>query len=563
MKRLLLQLSACAALFAGAAPLFAQEEPTEPFDPSKVALWGANKNGSMTSNEANLFDPYIWCRYRVSGDNTWYDIPEDERILPDFLNTNVKFDHVWLDPITKADVEAAGLWQTGWKPEGEGFSPVDPEKTYDGFVVKQWSGLYNTKVTITGPDMVMTFINGLSADGYNAEFNVENGATVNIVNTGAYIAAENLILNFRGTEDARVSFNGRVGKFGVANWSYVDWDQLGLNNVEVGQNANVAMDHVNWKNSTGNFTVQGITLKTVDGERVIDKNAGIFSLADSSWTKTHGNIVMNVLTSSSIEDMASGYYLKGGGSLSITNTDLVWGLQYEDAGETKYNDVNVEANGGTISITGSPDKSTGNLDWISGSMNVRNDAKVAIDNINIEQKRGNINLDNFTSDNYDPDTMGDFNAVLEIKDNVTWNVAGSINMGHANARGGSAKLLFSGENSTLTLTGGIQSNINTRYGGNLAVVMEGKNNTLSTSNNVNLDGYKYGGNDGSFVEGGTVGMVIAGEGNTYKGTHRIHLGRNDVNGEVEFISGKAYLHVSSSNAENKNYFPSATTPMRA
>ncbi len=558
MKRLLLQLSACAALFAGAAPLFAQEEPTEPFDPSKVALWGANKNGSMTSNEANLFDPYIWCRYRVSGDNTWYDIPEDERILPDFLNTNVKFDHVWLDPITKADVEAAGLWQTGWKPEGEGFSPVDPEKTYDGFVVKQWSGLYNTKVTITGPDMVMTFINGLSADGYNAEFNVENGATVNIVNTGAYIAAENLILNFRGTEDARVSFNGKVGKFGVANWSYVDWDQLGLNNVEVGQNANVAMDHVNWKNSTGNFTIQAVTLKTVDGERVIDKNAGVFSLADSSWTKTHGNITMNVFNGSSIEDITSGYYYKGGGSLSITNTDLVWGLQYEDdTGAVKYNEVNVDANGGTISITGSLDKSTGNLDWISGNMNVRNDAKVIVDNINIEQKRGSINIDCFTGGVYDP-SMGEFNAVLEIKDNVTWNASGGIGFGHAQMTDGSGKLLFSGENSTLKLGAGIGVNISDRTGGDFSIVMQGKNNSLEATGDINLDGYKYDNGLGVTVDGGSVGIVVEGEGNTFKSVKRIHLGRNDIGGsdgarDVVFLSGKAYMHVSGTNAENKNY----------
>ncbi len=144
-----------------------------------------------------------------------------------------------------------------------------------------------------------------------------------------------------------------------------------------------------------------------------------------------------------------------------------------------------------------------------------------------------------------PSTADNTSALVELKDGNVVNLAGNIRLGGSNGASGTATLLISGNNNELTATN-LEGPVEGRSGGDSVLKVTGNDNTIFIDGgNINLDGYVVNGP----ITGGSQGVDIQGEGNVFKGTNRMHIGRNDGNSLYE--GGTAYFRISSSSAENK------------
>lgn len=186
-----------------------------------------------------------------------------------------------------------------------------------------------------------------------------------------------------------------------------------------------------------------------------------------------------------------------------------------------------------------------NLDnavWTNNSRDatVALNGKLTLSNTNWENTVGGLNLET-TSDS----SKFESEALLELKDGNVANLAGNIRLGSSNAGGGTATLLISGDNNELTATN-LEGPVEGRTGGDAALKVTGNNNTIFINGgNVNIDGYVAAGS----ITGGSQGVDIQGEGNIFKATNRISIGRND--GSASYAGGSSYFKISSSSAENK------------
>lgn len=258
----------------------------------------------------------------------------------------------------------------------------------------------------------------------------------------------------------------------------------------------------------------------------------------------------------------SNLYFTGADTI-VTLTDNIWtdGLStvnvLEGATLSTGNDLCANAGMKSISVTGSAVKNSSfigsfsdietsiNLDYATWTNAKRGTSinvggKLTLSNTNWQNTVGGINLN--TTDNVNNFTK---EALIEIKDNNTVDITGNIRLGSSYATGGTATLLISGNNNSLTATN-LEGPAEGRSGGDSALKVTGNNNTVFINGgNVNIDGYVAGGS----ITGGTQGVDISGEGNTFKATNRISIGRND--GPATYVDGASYLRVSSSNVENK------------
>lgn len=252
------------------------------------------------------------------------------------------------------------------------------------------------------------------------------------------------------------------------------------------------------------------------------------------------------------------------GADTIANfADNIWGdgagtntiKILDGATVTMANDFCANNSMATIDIVGSADKNTTfngsfgsietvvNLDgatWNNGKhgTQVNQNGVLTLSNTTWTNTAGGLDINT-------PSTADNTSASVELKDGNVVNLAGNIRLGGSNGASGTATLLISGNNNELTATN-LEGPTEGRSGGDSVLKVTGNDNTIFIDGgNINLDGYVVNGP----ITGGSQGVDIQGEGNVFKGTNRMHIGRND--GDSLYEGGTAYFRISSSSAGNK------------
>lgn len=252
------------------------------------------------------------------------------------------------------------------------------------------------------------------------------------------------------------------------------------------------------------------------------------------------------------------------GADTVANfSDNIWGdgagtntiKILDGATVTMANDFCANNSMATIDILGSADKNTTfngsfgsvetvvNLDratWYNEKHGtwVNQNGALTLSNTTWTNTAGGLDLNT-------PSTADNTSALVELKDGNVVNLAGNIRLGGSNGASGTATLLISGSNNELTATN-LEGPVEGRSGGDSVLKVTGNDNTIFINGgNINLDGYVVTGP----ITGGSQGVDIQGEGNIFKATNRMHIGRNDGNSLYE--GGTAYFRISSSSAENK------------
>ena len=252
------------------------------------------------------------------------------------------------------------------------------------------------------------------------------------------------------------------------------------------------------------------------------------------------------------------------GADTVANfSDNIWGdgagtntiKILDGATVTMANDFCANNSMATIDILGSADKNTTfngsfgsvetvvNLDratWYNEKHGtwVNQNGALTLSNTTWTNTAGGLDLNT-------PSTADNTSALVELKDGNVVNLAGNIRLGGSNGASGTATLLISGSNNELTATY-LEGPTEGRSGGDSVLKVTGNDNTIFIDGgNINLDGYVVNGP----ITGGSQGVDIQGEGNVFKGTNRMHIGRND--GDSLYEGGTAYFRISSSSAGNK------------
>ncbi len=587
MKKLLLQLSAAAAFSAAAVLANAQdEEPAPSFDPSTAdpstlgmwAIWNQTStplptNGSPDSFKEgegylSLFDAKNYTRVESGGG--FQDITDESlRVIP-IAPKRDELGNIIEPPSYTQDFSGASIKVQAASVQigGEGYEIPANYLDSDGFFnMYKFNKLFAATVRITGADTKVNFSGDINTDG-NSTLIVDDGATLSLTGNGRLHGT--LDMNFLGTADRRVTINAGISEVNngkTTRAEYTDWvDKTTFFNIygafefvngsgdtvarEAGK---LVLDHTNftklnsWIYNYGDFTVTDSTIKM--GQITIsDDPSGTGQVA----TSTGGGI------------RVGGNFNRDGGDriattaqMTVTNSDIIIGdtKTYVDKnGVTQTarvgNGLSIKG-GGTFTMSGALDGEGNPLNnLILHTNNIELGGKMNVSNLNIELKNGGIKiLPAVLSGN----TENFEDAVMTIGDNVNATFSGNIDLMPVYERSGftaNSTIRFVGENSHFKVGGDLCSSYYGRNedSGNSVIIIGGKNNSIYTAKNTNLDGYNVFVDDGRGIYSGEVGIVVEGEGNTYSSDSRIYIGRNSGHGYV--YNGKAYFHVSSTNADN-------------
>ncbi len=614
MKRLLLQLAAAAVVLSAPAYVSAQdaEEPVQktpesfmraiwnekwiegPRDPSEEEPDGfpgvpgpdlptASDPANFEEGQGylNLFDAYNYTRRQVLNDPsnpdsgyTWSDFEMDtaaRELPPDFETARIKLQNVSV--------------QIG----GEGFEVPSEYLDENGvFNIYKFDSIYMSTIRLSG--VKINFGDNIWSDG-GSRLIVDNGTTLTMKES----LHGGIDCTFLGTEDNRVTFNGRfnsVDNGKTMNLSYTDYNERWAFNVNSDGTLNASA--TNWISEGNEMRVFG-EYEQDDGTI---RNAGVLNITNGSylWKKAGHLIVtgeMNVTDSEIklgqvvVSDAVDGEGHPIGGQIGqgnetrievggmfdhngnhvsdksklvVTNTSITIGesKDWVDAnGETQttstwFNDIRVKG-GGTFIMNGKVDaegKALNHLKLQNGNIEVG--GNMSLSNLNVEVG-GELRMRPVSLQD---ETQFFEDAKLTIGDNVNATFSGGISMFERDYNTtmltANATIEFAGENSHFKFGGDIATPNTGRDvdAGNTVIIMNGKNNSIYTSSNTNIDGF-IGINENPSDAGiysGEAGIIVAGEGNVFSSDNRIHIGRNDGTGYRQ--NGKAYFHISSTNADN-------------
>ena len=404
------------------------------------------------------------------------------------------------------------------------------ESTYDDDSTIK-TGFFDTPAGVTqlpwdlGHDIELK-MDGSTAN-INSVFNQANVGITKIYNSTINVNADTTI-GGRLASDGGMIFNiaagvtfkagGEIDTGGVFNNTVRS--QINVNGVS--GNRSTVTSNAGIKVSTGgDFTA---SYADITATQINSLNGATTTLNNVTFTGTHTNLNDRFVR-------AEGGYNSGTdtityGVVNIADSTIDARVYTNNYGQINLTNSAVTANGG-------------GLDLAKGST-------IVVDNSTMNYTNGGIGIRNTQSTT----DRNNLETSLIIKNGSTVTVSGGLSMGENNSVSGNASVIMEGSGSTLSVNSFENPNNNNRDGGDFVVHLTGSNNTFEVrTGNVNIDGYRT--TAGSTIKGGTVGVLIEGEGNTFTTTKRIHLGRNDSGTNTDFIGGGAYFKASSNNAANR------------